>query len=178
MADSDPTRKELLEELRRVRQRLEQLEKEREASRKEQESPSGPTRRDVLKAAWASPILLSIGLPRGAAAQSQTSTTFSPSSTTTEVVPTMRPTRAPTRNPTMRPTEMPTRTPTMRPTMRPTRTPTMRPTMRPTRTPTMRPTTRRPTSRPTQRPTVAPTAPTVQAPPSVPVIPLLNPDRK
>lgn len=62
MSESDETRKELLEELRSVRRRLEQLEKQRsEAARPG--PPAGPTRRETRKPAWVSPIVLPLGLP-------------------------------------------------------------------------------------------------------------------
>ena len=61
MSESDRTRSELLKELRDVRGRLERLEKERAA-----EPGVSISRREILKAAWVSPIILSLGLPSGA----------------------------------------------------------------------------------------------------------------
>ena len=53
MSESDRTRTELLKELRDVRRRLERLEKERAA-----EPEASVSRREILKVAWASPIIL------------------------------------------------------------------------------------------------------------------------
>ncbi len=62
MPESDETRKELLEELRSVRRRLEQLEKQRSEAATTG-PPAGPTRRETPKPAWVSPIILPLGPP-------------------------------------------------------------------------------------------------------------------
>ena len=71
MSNSDRTRSELLKELHDARERLEGIEQEL-ASRRE----SGRTRREILKAAWVSPIILSLGLPSRAVAQGAPTTGF------------------------------------------------------------------------------------------------------
>lgn len=126
MADSDETRKELLEELRSVRRRLEKLEKERAAG-EGSGPPAGPTRRDVLRAAWVSPIILSLGLPRAGYAIPTT-----PTAAPTTRQPTVRPTSSPTQSPTASPTRQPTVGPTSSPTASP---PTGGPTVAPTTPP-------------------------------------------
>jgi len=152
MSDTKKTKKELIDELEILRGQLRDKASDDPAN-PDAPDETGVTRRSVLKAIWAAPVILSIPLTASPAVGQ-------PSGTVQPGCPTMDPTLSPTMpGPTAPPATLdPTRSPTLPPT-------TVEATLDPTRSPTMPPPTNPPpTTDPTRSPTLPPPTDPVQSP--------------
>jgi hypothetical protein len=174
MNDSRKTKKELIEELKSLRSKVDVKKVAEVDGDGGDEQTSGLTRREVLSG-WVAPVILTVPLSSrtvlaetgsgGAQLEAvPTTVNFNIDSISPSFAPTWSPSQSPTFSPTNFPTNLPTTSPTyVSPTWSPTQSPTQMPT---TQSPTMKP-----TSSPTQSPTGTPTAfPT--AAPTVAVIPV------
>ncbi|MCR9138471.1 MAG: hypothetical protein NXI27_20890 [Alphaproteobacteria bacterium] len=106
--DPDSVSNDSNDELEALRKRVNELEQAADAA---EQDDDGITKRGLVKAAWAAPVIMSVNLPNAVFAQPA----MSPGSVP---MPTLAPgtTAAPTRSPTGAPTAPPTNTPTASPT--------------------------------------------------------------